>query len=357
MEVFVDDYIAKLVFLEKAVGHKAHYRIMEPFSPALGIGSDRYVEIQVAAKRIASFIGLTGLTFLIEPKKPGVNTCGSIELRADSSEVFVQLSPDLFGFPAAVLTTLAHEISHKFLHLNKLSWGAGKNDQYHNEVLTDITAVFLGLGKLMLNGRYSESVDTTALSTTTHTREIGYLNGDQLAFVYLLVCQMRGIERSEFMSGLNSFCVYRVADISSRFRRYLRPELHDRAVADTIRARSSLCLAKARRESEHLLREMRTLSQLLSLAETIANERSQTQTSAIASALEDLNSSADPCLTYIAALRLSELSKAPASESQGVLHDVKAATDHIDSAKQRLAARSKRSNSLLHRLVRGLKRR
>jgi len=355
MEVSVDDYIAKLVLLEKAVGHKAHYRIMEPFSLALENGSDKYVEIQVAAKRIASFVGFTGLTFLIEPKKPGANACGSIELRAGSPEVFVQLSPDLFGFPEAILATLSHEISHKFLHVNRLSWGDSGGNGYQNEVLTDITAIFLGLGKLMLNGRYSETVVTAGPNTAKYVQEIGYLNGDQLAFVYLLVCQMRRLERDDFMSGLNSFCVHRVADISSRFRRYFRPELHDRVVVDTIRDGSSLRVAEARRGRENLVREMQRLGQMLTVAEAMVSELSKAEIGATVSALEDLDGSADPCLAYISALRLVELSRKSTAKSRLPFHDVRAAIGHIDSARQSLEGRDKGSSSLLDRLGRGLR--
>src|SRR5882724_9425899 len=137
--VFADDYLAKLIFLEKAVGHKVSYRTLDSFH-IYTKGSSVYVEIQNAAKRIAEFVGLQGLTFLIEPRNLSKGTCGRIELNANSLEVFIQISPDLFDFPEAILATLSHEISHKFLHINGLSWGGNIADHYHNEVLTDITA-------------------------------------------------------------------------------------------------------------------------------------------------------------------------------------------------------------------------
>ena len=61
---FIDDYVAKLALLEKAIGHKTSYRILEPFVlPGLGMAEP--VEIQRAAKRIADFVGLGSKTFLI----------------------------------------------------------------------------------------------------------------------------------------------------------------------------------------------------------------------------------------------------------------------------------------------------
>jgi hypothetical protein len=60
-EVFTDDYIAKRFLLERAVGDKVSYRILDPFY--IGTESaDAYVDIQKAAKRIAEFVGLSGLT-------------------------------------------------------------------------------------------------------------------------------------------------------------------------------------------------------------------------------------------------------------------------------------------------------
>jgi hypothetical protein len=353
VEVFVDDYIAKLILLEKAVGHKAHYKVLEPFSLALGSGSDRYVEIQIAAKRIADFVELAGLTFLIEPVALGAGTCGRIELRSGSSEVFVQVSPDLFAFPDAILATLSHEISHKFLHVNGLSWGVGPANDYHNEVLTDITAVFLGLGKLMLNGRHVERIIEAGASRTIHTREVGYLNGDQLAFVYLLVCHMRRIAHRDFMCGLSSSSVYTVAQTSSTFRRYFRPELHKKKVIEAIRDESSVRVVKARQQIESFTQGVQRLRQLLSLTEISATERSQAQTNAIISELKDFENSVDPCLAYFSALRLDQLSQVALPNLQRAKRDIEVALSDIGRAKRHLDAPGARSLSLLSRLAKG----
>lgn len=74
-EVFTEDYIAKILLLEKAVGHKVSYRLLDPFHVHTE-SADGYVDIQRAAKRIAEFVGLTGLTFLIEPTRLAEGVCG-----------------------------------------------------------------------------------------------------------------------------------------------------------------------------------------------------------------------------------------------------------------------------------------
>lgn len=76
-----------------------------------------------------------------------------------------------------------------------------------NEILTDITSVFLGFGKIMFNGSKTtnERHETipNGTRTITETKTVGYLNRDQLAFVYGIVCAMRKIPPSEYMEGLN----------------------------------------------------------------------------------------------------------------------------------------------------------
>jgi hypothetical protein len=129
-EVFVSDYIDKLALLERAVGHKVSYRVLEPFRLRGFESADRFLEIQSAAKLIGEFVGLGQLTFLIESALLGENTSGRIELGSSSREVFIQISADLFSFPEAILATLSHEISHKYLEVNRVSWAEGPANHY-----------------------------------------------------------------------------------------------------------------------------------------------------------------------------------------------------------------------------------
>jgi hypothetical protein len=66
------------------------------------------------------------------------------ESSPSSREVFIQISADLVSFLEAILATLSHEISHKYLEVNRVSWAEGPANHYHNEVPTDITAIFPG---------------------------------------------------------------------------------------------------------------------------------------------------------------------------------------------------------------------
>jgi hypothetical protein len=79
---------------------------------------------------------------------------------------------------------LAHEMAHAFLTYR----GIVLNDPGENEAFTDIASVYVGLGKLMLNGlfyvqnRYNGSVYS-----------LGYLPLDLALYCYVKVCAGRGI--------------------------------------------------------------------------------------------------------------------------------------------------------------------
>ncbi len=194
--------VAVIKHLETAVGQQAGYRMLEPFACVTRNGSEPdVIAIQNAGKIIASHAGLGDLTFIIAITQHPPNTAGHIELRYGEPGVFVEVSNDICGFPEAVLATLCHEISHKYLHANGIRYGSLQIEQ---EILTDVAAVYLGLGKLMLNGSECEHVGTVRtggevkeLHTTLKT---GYVDRFSVAFVYRLICAMRQVPREVFLA-------------------------------------------------------------------------------------------------------------------------------------------------------------
>jgi len=321
-EVFTEDYIAKILLLEKAVGHKVPYRILDPFHVHTE-SADGYVDIQKAARRIAEFVGLTGLTFLIEPTHLAERTCGRIELQSAGSEVFVQISSDLFGFPCAVLATISHEIAHKFLHSNRIAWGDGPADHYHNEVLTEIAGVFVGLGKLMLNGHHAERTTEGASGRTTHTRKVGYLEGNQLAFVYLLTCHMRQVAQKDFFSGLTPHSASIVREQEAIFGRSFQQNFHDADQAGTIRREVASLMENVGTEERNFLKTVRDLRESLYSLESETLRRVHAQLDSINSKLGELNSDdLDPCLRYLNALRLDQLLRRAQSEMHCATNEI-----------------------------------
>lgn len=351
-EVFTEDYIAKISLLEKAVGHKVSYRILDPFHVHTE-SADGYVDIQRAAKRIAEFVGLTGLMFLIEPTHLGEGTCGRIELQSAGSEVFVQISSDLFGFPSAVLATLSHEIAHKFLHSNRIAWRDGPADHYHNEVLTDIAGVFLGLGKLMLNGHDTERTTEHASGRTTHTRKVGYLEGNQLAFVYLLTCHMRRVGQEELFSGLTQHSASIVRQQEAIFGPYFQERLHDGDQACAIRREVDSLMENVGTEERGFLKTVGDLRESLYSLESETLRRVHAQMDSVNSSLGDLNrDDLDPCLRYLTALRLDQLLRKARSEMLCTTNEIKVSDALVAKAKRSLSATHNPSGSWSRRVSR-----
>lgn len=223
-ELFIEDYLKKITLLEKQIGAKTIYPILESFS----INSRDILALQKAAKTIAEFVGLSGLTFIIAIVKQKEKVGGHVELKYVEKEVFVEISDDVADFENIVIATLAHEITHKYMHLNGISCGMGLIHKYENEVFTDITSVFFGLGKLMLNGRvefektYLEK-RTDGNYYVTKTLKSGYLDLKQLAFVYRIVCAMRGISKLDMLSNLSTTAEYAIRACDCYYRDYFHP--------------------------------------------------------------------------------------------------------------------------------------
>jgi hypothetical protein len=211
-----DDLTAKLKLLEEAVGHKASYRLLDPFP----LDSSDAIQIQAAARRIAEFVGLGQFTFIVGSCRQKENVGGHIDMHPSGEAVFIEMAPHVRAHPRSVLALLAHEITHKYLQINAVSIGFWPNHIRENEILTDVASVWLGLGKLVLNGCETESRHATQtpsgrLTTTTRHR-LGYLSKDQFAFVYLLVCTMRAIPETEFRRSLTSEALDELRDARQR---------------------------------------------------------------------------------------------------------------------------------------------
>lgn len=219
---FVEAFVDKLILLEKRMGGKTHYRVMPPLTaPFHDISA-----IQTVAKQISEFIGLGGFTFIISAAKQKENVGGHIDLSTHGKEVFVEVDPNMMKFPDSVAATICHEACHKWLQVNGICSPAGIDD----EILTDITSVFLGFGKTMLNGCSTTFVKHETINngtrTITETMTVGYLDRDQLTFVYRLVCAMRCIPSSDFMEGLNEVAVLAVERCDSLYGHYYAPRFH-----------------------------------------------------------------------------------------------------------------------------------
>ena len=219
---FAQAFVEKLILLEERTGANVHYRVLPPLTSRFHDS----MSIQRTVKDIAQFVGLTGFTFIVGIAKQDEKVGGHIDLSGSGPEVFIEIDSDMMEFPDAVAATLCHEVCHKWLH----SHGIRLPVTIENEVLTDVTAVFLGFGKVMLNGcsvtneRHEPVANGTR--TITKTMKSGYLDRDQFAFVYRLVCAMRSVSQSDSIQGLNPEAMQAVLTCDNNLGHYYDDRFH-----------------------------------------------------------------------------------------------------------------------------------
>ena len=100
------DYIEKLISLEKAAGRGTGYTMLEP----LDVNAGDWISIQNAAPTIATFIGLSDLTFVVSRTKQPTGVGGHVDLVDSEKDVFIDIAPDVAESDSAVLATLSHKI-------------------------------------------------------------------------------------------------------------------------------------------------------------------------------------------------------------------------------------------------------
>jgi hypothetical protein len=204
MELSNELIFEKVFHLAKVLEKKVSYDILEPWR----FNSHDMAEVQNAASKISNFLGMPNLYFVVTYMESDEKTAGHIELNNTDEGVFVEISEAHRNDHEIVLAILAHEICHKYLQVNRLTLFG-----YENEILTDITTVYTGLGKLSLNGcekilcekdhsRDSSGNWTTKTSTTT--RKVGYLTRKQFAFVYSVIGKMRKMPFEVMINNLNA---------------------------------------------------------------------------------------------------------------------------------------------------------
>lgn len=223
--VKIQQHISNLILLEEHIGLKIDYRIRE--TPFLVDQSD-IISLQSVAKKLAESIGLSDLTFIVAIAKQKEKIGGNIDLRTNQHEVFIEVSEDVLKYKDSTLATLAHEITHKYLQIN----GISLPDEKLNEILTDTASVYLGFGRIMLNGcenyttRHEKNFNSER--TITETLTTGYLKRDELAFVYKLVCSMRNIPPKDYERQLSREARRALDDCTRQYNEYFKVTLNNK---------------------------------------------------------------------------------------------------------------------------------
>jgi ribosomal protein L37AE/L43A len=192
------NHIQILISLEESLGDKLSRKTLEPFP----LHSNDVVGIENAGKIIAKFVGLGDCNFIINFKE-NTDYAGKINLIDQSKNIKIVISREILDYPEVILATLSHEITHKFLSINQFSF----ENNYKNELATDIATLLIGFGKLVLNGVYVAKVnrlDTLYFSSVLKDEvKIGYLSSEHFAFLYILINHLRQMPKKSYCSGLS----------------------------------------------------------------------------------------------------------------------------------------------------------
>ena len=152
------------------------------------------MSIDEIARLMVQHVGLYGYEPVIEYDRLETGVAGYVELNNNlDKKIHITLSDDLSIAKEARIYSLAHEICHKLLFTHNCYFPYMGD---YNETLTDITTIYVGFGKLTLNG--------CLVIAPTHTRETGYLDLEQYAMAYRLVCHVNHISQVDYEAGLDA---------------------------------------------------------------------------------------------------------------------------------------------------------
>ena len=115
---------------------------------------------------------------------------GHVEMSGEArQEKFpIRIREDLRRYPFSAVAVLCHELCHVFLRRH----GIWLEDERQNELLTDVTAGYLGFGKIMLNGCTDAGILVSPGSEIQKSgQQVGYLTPSQIAYAYILCKQTR----------------------------------------------------------------------------------------------------------------------------------------------------------------------
>lgn len=189
--VTVEKLNGYILRLERAVGRIApqgHFQY--PPLPVL-VSED----LREMAKRMLAFVNLIFFRVEVVMKPMGSGVSGRVHLKGDFQDVLtIEVDPELMAHTDSLIMVLAHEIAHKYLEFHHLTLP----DSQENEELTDVTSVYLGFGRYVLDG----CLYTTYSTDAGKRSEIGYLKPYEFAYVYDVVCHLHGEAEDDIVGRL-----------------------------------------------------------------------------------------------------------------------------------------------------------
>jgi hypothetical protein len=145
-------------------------------------------DLQYVASSIATHLGITPIPTVrydwglkMEPEVAG-------QIRSTIALPYIRIPFFYVGKKYSLGGILAHEMTHALLYSRDISL----EDSNENELFTDLTAVFVGSGKLLLNGALDEGGG------------LGYLSPDMIAYSLKKVCRLHTIDAETALGNLTS---------------------------------------------------------------------------------------------------------------------------------------------------------
>jgi hypothetical protein len=166
--------------------HKFLFEPTENVYKKLESGDEK--DLRYVASSIAAHLGIASIPIIrydwglkMEPEVAG-------QIRSDYYSSYIQIPFFYVGKKYSLGGILAHELTHHLLYSRHIALV----DSNENELFTDLTAVFVGLGKLLLNG------------TLDAGGGLGYLSPDLITYCLKKMCSAHNIDVETALQNLTS---------------------------------------------------------------------------------------------------------------------------------------------------------
>ncbi|OPZ92998.1 MAG: hypothetical protein BWY74_01333 [Firmicutes bacterium ADurb.Bin419] len=220
----IGDFIDKLILLEKNLDYTVGNDLLDPKTLNI-VNISNIDELNSVANKIASFINLRhniSVNVEIFSGNIGGSICPTYE-----QDITININKSTLMLPDSALCVLAHELTHQYLFMHGID--LTYQSVLDNELLTDIAAIYLGLGNLILNGHRTQKKETINKQEITRKLKLGYVNTHYLGFVYKTICSMRKIPEDVYNTQLSSQSKIYIAQAMNHneFSPYLKQDFFD----------------------------------------------------------------------------------------------------------------------------------
>lgn len=136
-------------------------------------------DLELEAKSILNFVGLTECVPKCKFDKTDKGIAGFTKNNLSIYEIEITVNQDYRTNSKACCAILAHEICHKVIFLCGINFKPPMPQEY-NEIYTDLCTIYIGLGKLILDGY---------IDANTKDLKMGYLKRDMYRHTYNIIAK------------------------------------------------------------------------------------------------------------------------------------------------------------------------